>query len=94
MPYTPAEFKDTQGRLVGVDIDLINAIATELGVTIQFTEWDFADLIPSVRSGTLDVAMAAITDTKEREQVVDMVTYYSGGILWAQRPGLPIPRGR
>ena len=49
VPYTPAEFKDTQGRVVGVDIDLINAIATELGLTIQFTEWDFADLIPSVR---------------------------------------------
>ena len=45
VPYTPAEFKDTQGRLVGFDIDLINAIATELGLTIQFTEWDFADLI-------------------------------------------------
>ena len=90
VPYTPAEFKDAQGRVVGVDIDLINAIATELGLTIQFTEWDFADLIPSVRSGTLDVAVAAMTDTKEREQVVDMVTYYSGGTLWAQRPGPPI----
>lgn len=27
-----------------------------------------------------------MTDTRQREQVVDMVTYYSGGTMWARRP--------
>ena len=34
--------------------------------------------------------MSSFTDTKEREQTVDFVTYFSSGILWAQRPGTPV----
>jgi polar amino acid transport system substrate-binding protein len=34
--------------------------------------------------------MSSFTDTKEREQSVDFVTYFSAGILWAQRPDNPI----
>ncbi len=34
--------------------------------------------------------MSSFTDTKEREQTVDFVTYFSAGILWAQRPGTPV----
>ena len=30
--------------------------------------------------------MSSFTDTKEREETVDFVTYFSAGILWAQRP--------
>jgi polar amino acid transport system substrate-binding protein len=38
----------------------------------------------------MNVGMSSFTDTKEREQTVDFVTYFSAGILWAQRPGAPI----
>ena len=31
--------------------------------------------------------MSSFTDTKEREQTVDFVTYFSAGILWAQTTG-------
>ena len=34
--------------------------------------------------------MSSFTDTKEREESVDFVTYFSAGILWAQRPGAPV----
>ena len=34
--------------------------------------------------------MSSFTDTKEREQTVDFVTYFCAGILWAQRPGTRI----
>lgn len=89
IPYTPAEFLDTQGRIVGFDVDLINAVAQELGLTTQFTEMDFKQIFPSVAAGTSDVGMAAMTDTKQRQQVADLVNYYSAGTLWAQRAGTP-----
>lgn len=89
LPYTPAEFYDTENRIVGFDVDLINAVAEVLGVKPEFRNLDFKQLIPSVQQGTSDVAMAAITDTKEREAVVDLVNYYSAGTLWAQRAGTP-----
>ena len=90
IPYTPNEFKDPSGKIVGFDVDLMNAIASTLGLTADYREADFAKIIPSIQGGTFDVGMSSFTDTKEREQSVDFVTYFSAGILWAQRPDNPV----
>jgi polar amino acid transport system substrate-binding protein len=90
VPYAPVEFLDTNGRVVGFDIDLMNAVAKALGLTVEYREADFSKIIPSVTGGSFDVGMSAITDTKEREQTADFITYFSAGIMWAQRPGTPI----
>jgi polar amino acid transport system substrate-binding protein len=87
VPYSPNEFKDPSGKIVGFDVDLMNAIASTLGLTPEYRESDFAKIIPSVQGGTYNVGMSSFTDTKEREASVDFVTYFSAGILWAQRPG-------
>ncbi|MGV0644995.1 ABC transporter substrate-binding protein [Mycolicibacterium sp. XJ2546] len=90
IPYPPNEFRDLSGKIVGFDVDLMNAIAATLGVAPDYRESDFAKIIPSVQGGTYNVGMSSITDTKEREESVDFVTYFSAGILWAQRPGEPV----
>ena len=87
IPYKPNEFKDESGKIVGFDVDLMNAIAATLGLTPEYREADFAKIIPSIQGGTFNVGMSSFTDTKEREQSVDFVTYGSAGIQWAQRPG-------
>jgi polar amino acid transport system substrate-binding protein len=86
VPYTPAEYRDTKGNIVGFDIDLLDAAAGELGLTTEFRASAFDQLIPAVNTGDTNVAASYLTDTREREQAVDMVTYHSGGSLWAQRP--------
>ena len=68
----------------------MNAIAATLGLTAEYREADFAKIIPSIQGGTFNVGMSSFTDTKEREQTVDFVTYFSAGSLWAQRPGAGI----
>jgi polar amino acid transport system substrate-binding protein len=90
IPYTPNEFKDPSGKIVGFDVDLMNAIASTLGLTADYREADFAKIIPSIQGNTFNVGMSSFTDTKEREQSVDFVTYFSAGILWAQRPDNPV----
>lgn len=90
IPYTPNEFKDAQGKVVGFDVDLINAVAGVLGLTADYREADFAKIIPSIEGGTFDVGMSSFTDTKEREQQVDFVTYFSAGSQWAQKAGAGI----
>jgi polar amino acid transport system substrate-binding protein len=90
IPYAPNEFKDSSGKIVGFDVDLMNAIAATLGLTPEYRESDFAKIIPSIQGGTYNVGMSSFTDTKEREQSVDFVTYFNAGTLWAQRPGSPI----
>ncbi|MEZ5091116.1 MAG: ABC transporter substrate-binding protein [Micropruina sp.] len=90
IPYTPNEFKDSDGKIVGFDVDLINAVAATLGLTAEYRESDFAKIIPSIEGGTFDVGMSSFTDTKEREQQVDFVTYFSAGSQWAQKAGAGI----
>jgi polar amino acid transport system substrate-binding protein len=90
IPYAPNEFKDPSGKIVGFDVDLMNAIAATLGLTAEFREADFAKIIPSIQGDTFNVGMSSFTDTKEREESVDFVTYFNAGILWAQRPGSPV----
>lgn len=90
IPYAPNEFKDPSGKIVGFDVDLMNAIAATLGLTPEYRESDFAKIIPSIQGGTYNVGMSSFTDTKEREETVDFVTYFNAGTMWAQRPGSQI----
>jgi len=90
VPYPPNEFRNDKGELIGFDVDLMNAVATTLGLTVDYTELAFAKIIPAVASGEIDAGMSSMTDTKEREKLVDFVTYFSAGTLWAQRPGSTI----
>lgn len=87
IPYAPNEFKDADGQIVGFDVDLMNAIARTLGLVPEYRETAFEAILPSVRAGDFDVGMSSFTDTKEREELVDFVTYFRAGTLWAQRAG-------
>ena len=90
VPYTPNEFKDPSGKIIGFDVDLMNAIASTLGLTADYREADFAKIIPAIQGGTFNVGMSSFTDTKEREASVDFVTYFSAGSLWARPKGSDI----
>ncbi|SHU91200.1 amino acid ABC transporter substrate-binding protein, PAAT family [Mycobacteroides abscessus subsp. abscessus] len=89
IPYAPNEYKDpSTGKVVGFDVDLMNAIAQTLGLTVDYREEsDFSKIIPAIQAGTYNVGMSSFTDSKQREQQVDFVTYFSAGSLWAQRAG-------
>jgi polar amino acid transport system substrate-binding protein len=82
--YEPNEFKDDNGKIVGFDVDLGSAIAKKLGLTAEFQESKFDAILPAL--GTrYEIGMSSFTDNKEREQVVDFVTYYSAGTQWASK---------
>jgi polar amino acid transport system substrate-binding protein len=87
LPYPPNEYKDDNGELTGFDVDLMSAVATTLGLDIEYKEVDFPKIIPSVANGDFDLGMSSVTDTKEREKLVDFVTYFTAGTMWAQRAG-------
>lgn len=89
-PYAPNEFIDAYGKLVGFDIDLMNAVARTLGLTPEYKETAFEAIIPSVRAGDFNLGMSSFTDTLERQNAADFVTYFQAGTLWAQRPGAPV----
>ena len=82
--YEPNEFKDDNGKIVGFDVDLGSAIAKKLGLTAEFQESKFDAILPAL--GTrYEIGMSSFTDNKEREQVVDFVTYFNAGTQWASK---------
>ncbi|WP_405588890.1 ABC transporter substrate-binding protein [Streptomyces sp. NBC_01092] len=72
--YAPVEFKDSSGKTVGIDPDIAAAMGKQLGVTFEFENGTFDTLITGLRSNRYDMAMSAMTDTKDRQEGIDSET--------------------
>lgn len=81
--FPPFEFKDPEtGKHTGFDVELWDAIATEIGVEYTLQPMDFNGIIPGLQSGQLDVGIAGMTIKPERAEVVDFSDpYYNAGLL-------------
>ncbi|MFL5911183.1 MAG: ABC transporter substrate-binding protein [Mycobacteriales bacterium] len=85
LPYAPNEFKDASGKIVGFDIDLASAVAKKLGLTPEFKESSFDNLLSPATGTKYEFSISSFTDKKEREQKFDFVTYFSAGTAWASK---------
>ncbi len=74
--YPPFESLDTTGEPVGLDIELIREIVRRMGVEAEIQAMPFDELIGAVQQGTIDVAIAAIQYSEERDQNVDFSEAY------------------
>ena len=86
-PFAPFEFKDSQGQIVGMEMDLGHALASVMGLKFEIQEQDFAMILPAVQAGTLDAGMSGFTDTEERRESFDFINFLYAGIQWASQPG-------
>lgn len=68
IPYGAMEFFDESGKPAGVDVDIANEIAKEIGVTLDYRKFAWDNLFPAVKSGTIDLGMSAITITPDRQK--------------------------
>ena len=83
--FAPFEFYDDNNRqMVGFDVDLIRAVAKEIGYkTCTIKHMDFDNLIPAVNSDKADVAISAISITETRKRVVLFSQpYYKSGLAF------------
>lgn len=71
--YKPVEFRKN-GAIVGIDPDLAAAMGKQLGVKITFNNATFDTLMGGLQSHRYDIAMSAMTDTKDRQEGVDSST--------------------
>jgi polar amino acid transport system substrate-binding protein len=86
--YSPNEFKDKSGKVIGWEVDLFNAVAKKLGVKANYVIAGFDTILAGVKAGKYDVGVSSFTDTKEREASVDFVNYFSAGTSWAVKKGV------
>jgi polar amino acid transport system substrate-binding protein len=78
LPYEPFQYKNDAGKVVGFDIDLMDLVATKLGVkqTIVDTPFEGIKSGQDLNAATCDVAAAGMTITKERQAVMDFSKPY------------------
>lgn len=78
--YPPITFKDpATNTLKGFDIELGAALAKEMGVAIEWQEIAFAQMLPSLQTGRVDMVMAGMTDLPTRRDQQDFVNYLKTG---------------
>ncbi|WP_327636944.1 ABC transporter substrate-binding protein [Kribbella sp. NBC_00482] len=87
--YRPNEFLQGGKTVVGMDVDLFNAVAQKFGVTVDWQPAGFDTIITGVQSGKYDVGVSSFTINDKRKQQVNMVSYFSAGTLWATAKGNP-----
>lgn len=78
-PYPPFQFyagKTNPRELIGFDIALAQAIASQLGFTLKVEDMAFAALLPALQEKRLDFALSALTPTPERAKLVDFSEPY------------------
>ncbi|RLL86438.1 basic amino acid ABC transporter substrate-binding protein [Mesotoga sp. BH458_6_3_2_1] len=73
--FQPFEYVEN-GEFVGFDIDLIKAIAEEMGFEVEIRDMSFDSLIAALVSGNLDLVVSGMTITAEREEVVSFSKPY------------------
>jgi polar amino acid transport system substrate-binding protein len=87
--YAPNEFLQGGHKVVGMDVDLFNAVAQQFGVTVQWQPAGFDTIIAGVTSGKYDVGVSSFTINPQRKQQVNMVSYFNAGTQWASAKGNP-----
>ena len=65
--FKPFEYKDG-GQVVGFDVELAQAIAKDMGKELKIEDMSFDGLLPALESGQIDMAVAGMSVTSEREK--------------------------
>ncbi|MGO4957080.1 ABC transporter substrate-binding protein [Luteococcus sp. Sow4_B9] len=86
--YKPVEFLEGS-KVSGLDVDLFNAAAARMGVSVQWKESPFDQILIGIQAKKYDAGVSAFTVTPERTKTVNMVSYLNAGSLWVVQKGNP-----
>lgn len=76
--YPPFEFVSVghNGDVIGIDVELAQAVADKLGVELVVQDMAFGELVMSLSMGDTDIVIAGMPETEERAEVVDFSNVY------------------
>lgn len=73
--FEPYEYIEN-GKIVGIDAELCQAIADKLGMELQMNDMQFSSIINAVQSGKADIGVAGMAVTEDRLQNVNFTNVY------------------
>lgn len=89
--FAPFEFNDASNNFVGIDVDLLAAIAEDQGFTYELQPLGFDAALLAVESGQADGVIAGMSITEERKEKFDFSdSYYDAGVTMAVAKGSEI----
>ncbi len=77
--FPPYEFIE-DGEIVGIDAEIAAAIAEKIGMELEIQDMEFDAIIPALQSGKINVGLAGMTVTAEREESVNFTESYATGV--------------
>ncbi|MGQ9365075.1 ABC transporter substrate-binding protein [Azospirillum sp. ST 5-10] len=87
--FAPFEFQSTDGTLKGFDIELGDALASKMGLSVAPLNMEFKGLIPALQGGRIDIINSAMYMNEDRAKQVDFVPYLRVGNEVVVRKGNP-----
>ena len=82
--FAPFEFRDSSGDLVGIDMDLLRAIAKSQGFSVEIKSLGFNAALQALSSNQVDGVIAAMSITDKRKLVYDFSDpYFDSGVQMA-----------
>ncbi len=101
--YKPWGYRDTDGNIVGLEVDLAQKIADTLGVGLELVPVIASNRMQFLQQGQIDVMVATMTDTADRREMVGIKgpNYYASGTAaltpkavgmteWTELKGKPV----
>ena len=77
--FPPYEYYEGD-TVTGIDVEIAQAIAVKLGLTLQVEDMEFDSVISAVQGGKADIGMAGMTVTEERLEEVNFTESYATGV--------------
>lgn len=74
--YPPFSQTSPDGSIVGFDVDIANALCTEMGETCEMVKVDWDGIIPALLEQKCDAIVASMSITPERKEVIDFSKKY------------------
>lgn len=86
-----SNYKNIRGQYAnGYDIMIAKRIAEKLGKELVVVKLDWDSLIPAVNAGTIDMVIAGMSPTEERQQSIDFSDpYYQSNLVIVVRKNSP-----
>lgn len=79
--YKPWGFRNTDGDIVGMEIDMANDVADKMGVNIELVAVQSSNRMQFLEQGKIDLMIATMSDREDRRKLVGIVgpNYYTSG---------------